>query len=103
MRWCQVSGSFGLEYQGAKLERYLGNHPVFHDGPKVSASDSLWSEFQACMKMGIDPDSYFNKDKFSRMLITGGSVADGMINSMRSYDIAKERELEAERNKGKRK
>lgn len=55
------------------------------------------------MKMGIDPDTYFNKDKFSRMLITGGSVADGMINSMRSYDIARERELEAERNKGKRK
>ncbi len=57
------------------------------------------------MKLGLDPESYFKKDRFTRMMITGGSVADGMINSMRSYDIAKQREQEAERErkrKGKR-
>lgn len=54
--------------------------------------DGLWAEFQACIKLGIDPDVMFAKDRFSRMLITGGAVADGMINSMRSYDTAKMRE-----------
>jgi hypothetical protein len=63
----------------------------------------LWSEFQACIKLSIDPDIYFAKDKFSRMMITGGSIADGAISSMRQYDVAKEREAEAERNRGKRK
>lgn len=55
------------------------------------------------MKMGIDPDVYFAKDKFSRMMITGGSIADGMVSSMRQYDVAKEREAEAERNRKKHK
>jgi hypothetical protein len=48
------------------------------------------------MKMGIDPDVMFAKDRFSRMMITGGSLADGAINAMRQYDMAKEREREAE-------
>jgi hypothetical protein len=49
------------------------------------------------MKLGLDPDDYFQKDRFSRMLITGGVVADGAINAMRSYDIGKEREEKAKR------
>lgn len=63
----------------------------------------LWAEFQACIKLGIDPDVMFAKDKFSRMLITGGSIADGAIGNMRQYDRQKERELQAqiERNKGR--
>ena len=82
---------------------WFGNHPVFKEGVKVNASDTLWSELQACIKFGLDPDEYFKKDKFSRMMITGGSVADSAIEAMRSYDTAKMREQEAERNRGKRK
>jgi len=48
------------------------------------------------MRLGIDPDVQFAKDRFSRMLNTGGVVADGALNAMRSYDIAKERERDAE-------
>lgn len=99
----RVSGSFGLEYQNNPLELWFGNHPVFKEGVKINASDTLWSEFQACIKLGIDPDEMFKKDKFSRMLIVGGSVADSAIEAMRSYDTAKEREQEAERNRNKRK
>jgi len=69
----------------------------------VNASDTLWSEFQACIKLGIDPDVMFKKDRFSRMLIVGGSVADSAIEAMRGYDTAKEREAEAARNRGKNK
>lgn len=78
------------------LEKWLGKHPVFNEGPSVAASDGLWAEFQACMRMGIDPDVQFAKDRFSRMMITGGVVADGAINAMRNWDVAKEREREAE-------
>ena len=80
----------------------LGNHPVFKDGPKVSASDNLWAEFQACIKLGIDPDVMFAKDRFSRMMITGGSLAEGAISAMRQYDMAKEREREAEAERKRR-
>lgn len=72
---------------------------MFFDGPKITASDMLWAEFKACLKLGLDPDTYFSKDRFSRILITGGSVADGAINSMRDWDMAKEREAEVERNR----
>lgn len=94
-----VFGSFGLEYQNNPLELWFGNHPVFKEGVKINASDTLWSEFQACIKLGIDPDVMFKKDKLSRMLIVGGSVADSAIEAMRSYDMAKEREQQSERNR----
>jgi len=54
------------------------------------------------MKFGIDPDAYFQKDRFSRMMITGASVADGAINNMRQWDKAKERERESERKRKNR-
>lgn len=63
---------------------------MFFEGAKVEASDTLWAELQACIKFGIDPDIMFSKDRFSRMLITGGSVADSAINSMRQHDAAQE-------------
>lgn len=47
------------------------------------------------MALGLDPTTYFEKDKFMRMYITGGYIADSMINSMRSYDIAKAHEMES--------
>ena len=56
----------------------------------MAASDSLFAEFQACVKLGIDPDIYFQKDRFSRMLIVGGSIADSAISNMRSFDMAEE-------------
>lgn len=65
----------------------------------VNASDPLWSEFQACMRLGIDPAEHFTKDRFSRMMNVGGVVADNAINAMRSYDMAKEREARAEAEK----
>ena len=86
-----------MQYQGVELERWLGRHAVFNYGPKVNASDTLWSEFQACLKFGLDPDTYFQKDRNSRIMITGGVIADSAIHSMRSYDVAKEHEMEAER------
>lgn len=91
-----MSASFGLTYQNVALERLLGKHAVFHEGPQVSAADQLWSEFQACLRLGIDPDVHFSKDRFSRMLNTGGVVADGAIRAMREWDMAKEREQQAE-------
>lgn len=72
------------------MENWIGHHPVFFQGAKVEASDTLWSEFQACIKFGIDPDIMFAKDRFSRMMITGGSIADNAINNMRSYDANEE-------------
>ena len=69
----------------------------------MNASDNLWSEFKACIKLGIDPDVMFAKDRFSRMLIVGGSVADSAIEAMTAYDMAKKREQEAERNRKKHK
>lgn len=69
---------------------------MFHEGPKVNAVDGLWAEFQACMRLGIDPDVHFNKDRFSRIMNTGGVVADGAINAMRQWDMQKERERDAE-------
>jgi len=52
---------------------------------------------QACMKFGIDPDVMFAKDRMSRALIVGSSMADNAINTMRQYDRQKEREMEAKR------
>ena len=63
----------------------------------------LWAEFQACIKMGIDPDVMFAKDRFSRILIVGGAMADNAISSMRQYDVAKQREAEAEAERKRRK
>ena len=51
------------------------------------------------MALGLDPEEYLKKDKFMRMFITGGYIADSMINSMRQFDAAKEREMEAKRNR----
>lgn len=59
------------------------------------APDNMWAEFAACLKLGLDPDVYFQKDRNSRMMIVGGTIADGAINSMRQWDAAKEREHEA--------
>lgn len=88
------------------IENLIGKHPAFLEGPKITAeSDGLWAEFQACMKLAIDPDVMFAKDKYMRMLIVGGVIADNAINAMRSYDIHKEneRKAEAKSKKGKRK
>lgn len=52
----------------------------------------LFTEYRACVAMGLDIDEYFKKDRLTRMLIVGGYVADNAINSMRQYDIAKENE-----------
>lgn len=81
------------------MEWLLGNHPAFNEGPKVSANDMLWAEFNACWKMGIDPDVMFAKNREMRALITGGVIAGGAIESMRTYDIAKAREAERARHK----
>ena len=89
-----MSRCFGLTYNGLDLLDCIDRHPVFHEGAKVYAPDNLWAEFQSCLKLGLDPDIYFQKDRFSRILITGGVIADGAINSMRQWDAAKEREHE---------
>lgn len=66
------------------------------EGPSIISDDqALWAEFQACMDLGIDPDVEFAKDRYSRMLITGGAIASRAIHSMRQYDIEKMRELKA--------
>lgn len=62
----------------------------------ISGQSGLWAEFQACLDLGIDPDVQFAKSKESRMLITGGSVASRAIHAMRSYDLDKKREAQAE-------
>lgn len=59
----------------------------------------LWPEFKACLALGLDPDEYFKKDKFSRMMITGGIIANNAIDNMRQHDIHEERERNAKRNK----
>lgn len=79
------------------MESLIGSHPAFNEGPRISSVDGLWSEFQACIRLGIDPDIEFAKNRFSRMMNAGGVVADGAIASMRRYDIEKERELKAKR------
>lgn len=48
------------------------------------------------MALGLDPDQYFKKDRFSRMMIVGGYIADSAISSMRQYDISEERARKAE-------
>lgn len=53
------------------------------------------------MALGLDPDKYFQKERFSRMLIVGGYIADSAINSMRQYDMQKERERQAEVNRSR--
>ena len=69
----------------------------------MSASDTLWSEFQACLKFGLDPEAYFAKDRFMRMYITGGVIADNAISAMRQHDIAKDREQKSKiKGKGKK-
>ena len=101
LRWRRAFGSFGLEYDHNPLELYLGKHPVFHEGKSVSAVDSLYAEFRACLALGLDPDTYFAKDRFSRMFIVGGYIADSAIQSMRQYDLAKQREMEAKNKRRK--
>lgn len=72
-------------------------HPAFFEGPKITSEDEgLWTEFQACIELGIDPDVQFSKDRNSRMLIAGGVAASRAIRSMRQYDIEKLREQQAE-------
>lgn len=97
-----MCASFGLKYNTIEVERWLGNHPVFNEGFKVEAGDSLFAEYRACAALGLDIDAYFQKDRFSRMLIVGGYICESAINSMRAYDLNREREIEAER-KSKRK
>lgn len=48
------------------------------------------------MALGLDPTIYFEKDKHTRMLITGGYICDSAISSMRQYDLAEERSRKAE-------
>lgn len=54
------------------------------------------------MALGIDPEIEFNKERSMRKLITGGVVASGAIDAMRSYDMWKEREAQAEAERNKR-
>jgi len=76
------------------LEELIGVHEAYLEGPSITAEDTgLWAEFQACLDLGLDPDVQFAKDRFSRMLITGGSVASRAITAMRRYDVEKMREL----------
>jgi len=71
-------------------------HEAFIEGPSItSGDDALWAEFQACVDLGIDPDVQFAKDRFSRMLITGGALASRAIKSMFQYDVEKMREQKA--------
>lgn len=96
-------GFFDLTYNKTPVENLIGNHPAFNEGPRIeSGSDGLWAEFQACIELGIDPDVMFNKDRDSRMLITGGVAASRAISSMRHYDIEKLREQKAELARQKR-
>jgi hypothetical protein len=75
----------------------IGVHEAFLDGPTIeSGADALWAEFQACLDLGLDPDIEFAKDRFSRMLITGGVVASRAIRSMRDFDMEKLRSQQAE-------
>lgn len=92
-----VSGFFGLKYNGLELNDWFDNHPIYKGGYKtttIDPYDSLFAEFRACMALGIDPDVYFKKDKLSRMMITGGYIADNALTNMRNYDVAKDRERE---------
>jgi len=68
----------------------------------VSASDSLFAEYRACVAMGLDIEEYFKKERHMRSLIVGGYIADSAINSMRQHDLAREREQESKRNRNKK-
>ena len=84
-----------MRYDNVPLEDCIGNHAVFKERHKVTTidpSNNLFTEFRACLAMGLDPDFYFAKDKFMRMFIVGGYVADNAINNMRSYDSMKDKE-----------
>ena len=83
------------------MEDWLGVHEAFKQGFKVTAH-TIWSEFKACKAFGLDPDVYFAKHRHMRAFITGGNIADGALETMKSYDSAKEREEKAKR-KGKNK
>lgn len=76
-------------------------HEAFKQGPRVTAH-SIWSEFKACKAFGLDPDIYFTKHRHMRAFITGGNIADTALETMKSYDGAKEREEKA-KHKGKHK
>ena len=46
----------------------------------------IWSEFKACLAFGLDPDTYFAKDRFMRAFITGGHIASESLHAMIMYD-----------------
>lgn len=88
---------FDLTYNGTPIEQLIGVHPVFQDGPTIqTGEDALWAELQACLDFGIDPDIEFAKNRYSRMLITGGAVASRSVRSMREYDMEILRSQQAE-------
>lgn len=67
---------------------------MFNEGATISAVDGLFAEFKACMALGIDPEIMFAKHRHMRCLLTGGVIAAGAIEAMRSYDAWKARENE---------
>lgn len=93
---------FGLKYSGLDLEHWLGRHPVFREGPKIEAENMLYTEYKACAALGLDFSEYEKKDRYTKMLIVGGYVAESALSSMRQWDMAKEREMKAEAQKNRK-
>lgn len=62
----------------------------------------LFAEYRACAALGLDIEDYFKKDRYTRMLIVGGYIAESSLSSMRQFDIAQEREMDLERRKRNR-
>lgn len=81
-----ASAFFDLRYQGYPLEKWLGVHEAFKEGPSVGGSN-LWMEFSAYYEMGIDPEIGFAKSREMRALITGGHIAKTSLAAMIHFDL----------------
>lgn len=78
--------AFDLKYEGYPLEKWLGVHKAFIEGPSISGSN-LWAEFSAYYEMKIDPEIGFAKDRSMRAFITGGHIAKTSLAAMIAYDL----------------
>ncbi len=70
-------------------------HEALKDG-HTSTEDGLFSEFKAMVAFGKLPSEWYQQDRETRILLTGGNVASGMLAIMEQHDAAQEAKARAD-------
>lgn len=94
--------TFAIRYRGRKLEEWIGVHEALRDG-YTETENGLFSEFKAMKAFTMPPDVWYSQPREMRVFLTGGTAAEGALQSMEQHDRAEEakarREAESKKSK----